>query len=297
MKLTGGAWTKPEIPVFAKRFSCCENPSKSRQNSKLNIMKQYSYILVLIIPILILDGYKTVECQETADTVSNGICTIETVSIPNGSFTMGSPRTEGGFAYRGIYEDQHMVTLSAFKISKYEITFEEYDAFCTATNREKPKDEGWGRGKRPVIYVNWIDCRDFAEWMGCRLPTEAEWEYACRAGTTTAFNTGEKLTNLQANIKSSKNKKTMPVGSYGPNAWGLYDMHGNVEERCSDWYGDYTRLPSQKNPTGPSDGETRVNRGGSWIDVDKSCRSASRSYLIKPETRNCWVGFRIVSDK
>ena len=226
--------------------------------------------------------------------------TIEWVSIPAGTFTMGSPTSE---ADRMNDETQHQVTLSAFKMSKYEITFEQYDVFCEATGREKPDDEGWGRGKRPVINVSWYDAIAFAEWMGCRLPTEAEWEYACRAGTTTPFNTGNNLTTSQANYngngpynnnaKGEYRRKTMPVGSFAPNAWGLYDMHGNVWEWCSDWYGDYPNT-AQTNPKGPASGSYRVIRGGSWADYAGSCRSAYRDRST-PGRCNRSMGFRLVS--
>jgi len=228
--------------------------------------------------------------------------TIEWVSIPAGTFTMGS---HIGEVQRVDGETQHQVTLSAYKMSKYEVTFEQYDLFCDATGRSKPDDEGWGRGKRPVINVSWPDATAFAEWMGCRLPTEAEWEYACRAGTTTPFNTGNNLTTSQANYdgnypynnnaKGQYRKKTLPAGSFAPNSWGLYDMHGNVYEWCSDWYGNYPES-AQTNPEGPSEGTYRVLRGGSWTREADACRSACRAGSV-PAISNKFIGFRLVSPR
>ena len=226
---------------------------------------------------------------------------IEWVNIPAGTFTMGSPSYE---AYSWDKEGpQHSVSLSGFKMSKYEVTFAQYDAFCGAAGRLKPNDEGWGRGNRPVINVDWNDATAFAQWMGCRLPTEAEWEYACRAGTTSPFNTGSCLGSSQANYdgnypyttcgKGTYLQKTMPVGSYAPNAWGLYDMHGNVWEWCSDWLGDYSSSP-QNNPKGPSSGSYRVLRGGGWRSHGGHyCRSATR-LSDEPSHRNGGRGFRLV---
>jgi formylglycine-generating enzyme required for sulfatase activity len=219
----------------------------------------------------------------------NGRPRMEWVAIPAGTFTMGSPSYETDRVSDA--GPQHPVSLSGFKMSKYEVTFAQYDAFCDATGRQKPSDEGWGRGNRPVINVDWNDATAFAQWMGCRLPTEAEWEYACRAGTTTPFNTGSSLNSSQANFNSNVGQ-TKPVGSYAPNAWGLHDMHGNVWEWCSDWYGDYSSSP-QTNPKGPSSGSNRVLRGGSWYNHGGNCRSAYR-YANGPSTRNHGIGFRLV---
>ena len=212
---------------------------------------------------------------------------IDWIEIPAGSFTMGSPSSE---ADRSSNETQHQVSLSSYRMSKYEITFAQYDVFCEQTGRQKPSDEGWGRGNRPVINVSWDDANAFAQWMGCRLPTEAEWEYACRAGTTTPYNTGYLLSSSNFN---EINNKTMPVGRYQPNAWGLHDMHGNVWEWCSDWYGDYNN-GQQTNPQGPSSGSYRVKRGGSWNYYARDCRSASR-FSGLPSYRFNFLGFRLVA--
>ena len=210
---------------------------------------------------------------------------IDWATIPAGSFLMGSNLKE---INRVSDETQHRVTLSGFKMSKYEVTFEQYDAFCEATNRELP-DEGWGRGQHPVINVSWDDATDYATWMGCRLPTEAEWEYACRAGSTTPFNIGKSLSTIQAKIEGNE---TNEVGSFAANAWGLFDMHGNVSEWCSDWYGPYPST-AQINPKGPKTGTGRVYRGGSWGDGANRSRAAYRSNS-HPENSYSNLCFRLV---
>ena len=216
--------------------------------------------------------------------------TIEFADIPAGTFVMGSPVTE---QERKDDEIQHEVTLSAFKMSIYCVTFEQYDIFCEATGRTKP----WGRerGNLPVSQVTWYDANAYAVWMGCRLPTEAEWEYAARANTTTPFYTGDCLTSDQAYFNQKSKRKAMPVGSFPPNAFGLYDMHGNMVEWCSDWYGEYN-INDKINPKGPETGEIKVFRGGGfWLPAGNS-RSACRG--CDPQgNRGAGLSFRIVKSE
>jgi formylglycine-generating enzyme len=215
---------------------------------------------------------------------------IEFADIPAGTFMMGSPATEMG---RKDDEVQHEVNLSAFKMSKYCITYDQYDKFCEATGRKKP----WGfkRGNMPVSQITWYDADAFAKWMGCRLPTEAEREYATRANTTTPFYTGDSLTLDQAYFNNSSGREAKPVGSFPPNAFGLYDMHGNMVEWCSDWYGAYN-INEKMNPKGPETGKIKVFRGGSFSLPGWKCRSACRGG--DPQgNRGAGLSFRIVKDK
>ena len=227
--------------------------------------------------------------------------TIEFIDIPAGTFTMGSPDDEEG---RVDDEVQHEVTLNAFKMSKYCITYEQYDLFCEATDRKKP----WGfkHGNMPVSQVSWHDANAFAEWMACRLPTEAEFEYAARANTTTPFYTGDCLTTDQANFngkepytnceKGENRKKAVPVGSFAPNAFGLYDMHGNMWVWTNDWYGKYD-IVGKLNPKGPDTGTKKVDRGGGYLNPAWRCRSAYRGGGTPPGNKGAGISFRIVRDK
>ena len=250
---------------------------------------------------------------------------IQTANIPAGTFIMGSPKTE---ELREINETQFQVTLSAFKMSKYEITNAQYAAFLNnkeiaypaeqfifSSNASDGDDWGlhytggvWvpvsGYENHPVIKVTWLGAKEFATYVGGRLPTEAEWEYACRAGTNTPFNTGYCLGNSQANYfwgqpydTCTNTVKTYPattqtVGSYPPNAYGLYDMHGNVIEWCNDLFGPYPAT-AQTNPTGASSGIDRVVRGGEWSELARFCRSASR-INDNPAFMSDRLGFRVI---
>jgi formylglycine-generating enzyme required for sulfatase activity/uncharacterized protein (DUF433 family) len=216
----------------------------------------------------------------------------EMVIIPAGRFLMGSP---AGEAQRFDFEGpQHPVTISRpFAIGRYAVTFDDYDAFCAATGRDKG-DEGWGRGRRPVVDVTWDDALAYCQWLFAqtgrpyRLPTEAEWEYACRAGTASPFHFGETLSTGQANYVD----KTVPVGSLPPNPWGLCEMHGNVCEWCQDWWFGHYEAGPIADPGGPASGGCRVLRGGSWFYGARDLRSAYRSHFA-PGLRHLFDGFRL----
>ena len=149
----------------------------------------------------------------------------------------------------------------------------------------------------PVMDVTWEDCQEFIKKLnkktdgGYRLPTEAEWEYACRAGTTTAYSFGDEITPQDANYRASDIGKPIEVCSYKPNAFGLYDMHGNVYEWCEDWYGDYP-AGAVTDPKGPATRSSRVLRGGSFNDKESHARSSTRND-ITPSDRGVNVGFRL----
>jgi formylglycine-generating enzyme required for sulfatase activity len=233
----------------------------------------------------------------------------EMVVVPAGSFTIGSPPDE-----LRRYNDegpQVLVRLTEpFALGRYPVTFEEYDAFVAATGRERPGDAGWGRGRRPVINVSWHDAQAYVGWLNRQtggdywLPSEAEWEYACRAGTTTAFSCGPTISVGQANYdgtysygsgrKGLFRRETTFVGAFAANAFGLYDMHGNVWEWCADiWHGSYLGAPVNGTAwLDEGDPTRRVLRGGSWNSSPWFLRSAVRNRL-EPDFRDDNIGFRV----
>jgi len=216
---------------------------------------------------------------------------LEMVLIPAGKFMMGSPASEKG---RRDNETQHEVTLTKpFYMGKYEVTQEQWESVM-GNNLSSNKG-----AKLPVTDVSWNDCQDFIKKLnastkgGYRLPTEAEWEYACRAGKTTAYAVGASLTNIDANIEGGPAGSIKAVGGYNPNAFGLYDMHGNVWEWCNDdWKADYP-AGSATDPKGPATGTHRVLRGGSFIDFASLARSSDR-LNNSPTDRFLNGGFRLV---
>jgi formylglycine-generating enzyme required for sulfatase activity len=254
--------------------------------------------------------------------ISNSIG-MKLVLIPAGKFQMGSPRDDKD---RGENEEQHEVEITkAFYLGVYEVTQGQFKK-VTGKNPSHFSKEGNASRMRewdstddfPVEGVTWHAAVDFCKRLSAfpaekkagrvyRLPTEAEWEYACRAGASSyrVFHCGNRLSSRQANVDAMNGPggsgnprdylfRTTRVGSYKPNAWGLYDMHGNVREWCQDWYGkDYYKNSPRKDPKGPDRGEDRVLRSSSWGDIPENCRSASRS-RGDPNRALAGEGFRVV---
>ncbi len=262
------------------------------------------------------------------------------IKIHGGEFTIGSPESEVG---RQKDEIQHRARVSDFYMSKYAVTVADFRRFIEASNYLTDAEKGsgswifdgvnvlkkagvnwrhgvWGslrsqnEDNHPVLHVSWNDAVAYCKWISqqtgkqFRLPTGAEREYACRAGSQSPFNTGENITTDQANYdgnypynhnpKGVYRANTVAVNCFAQNAWGLYNMHGNVLEWCSDWYGlnyyaDCKTTGTVINPVGPATGLTHVLRGGSWNDFGMRCRSASRDSGT-PEFRSNYTGLRLV---
>ena len=221
---------------------------------------------------------------------------IAFVRIPAGEFDMGAATSKWD-GERPV----HRVGISKpFLLGKYSVTNREYQRFLEANSGSKPtgywSNSQFNDPQQPVVGVSWEDAQVFCQWAGCRLPTEAEWEYACRAGNPGAYCFGDAESELEHYAWYDKNSggKTQPVGQKKPNQWGLYDMHGNVLEWCQDWFAsDYYKRSPKADPTGPEKGDSRVLRGGSWGDGPAYLRSAYR-YCLHALSRVSLIGFRCV---
>lgn len=221
----------------------------------------------------------------------------EMVVIPSGRFMMGSPEDEHD---RDDAESpRHEVVIEhRYCLARYPVTFEEYDAFCRATGRALPNDRFWGRGRLPVINVVWEDAIAYCGWLSeltgaeYRLPSEAEWEYACRAGTSMAYPWGSEWDPNRANGSEGGPGRTTLVGSYPANGWGLYDMIGNIREWVSDsWHACYEGAPTDGSAWEGKKRDCRVVRGGSWFFYPRICRAAFR-FWFEPDVGVSYLGFR-----
>ncbi len=241
-------------------------------------------------------------------TVQDCAACPEMVKIPAGTFWMGDLSGSGHRDERPA----HRVKVEAFLAGKHEVTFDQWDACVEAGGCEsRPDDRGWGRGRRPVINVSWVDTRQYLAWLSSktgkqyRLLTEAEWEYAARAGTSTEYTWGDQASHEYANYGDEaccsglvqgldRWMNSSPVGSFKANAFGLHDVHGNVWEWTEDcWHGDYSGAPGDGSArTRDGDCTRRVVRGGSWFFNARELRVANR-YSAGESTANGLLGFRI----
>ena len=221
--------------------------------------------------------------------------------VPAGSFRMGCA---AGDACAAEERPARTVAIEApFSLSKYEVTFEDYDRFAEAAGRERPDDQGWGRGRRPVINVSWTDAEAYAEWLSAetgrsyRLPSEAEWEYAARAGGDTRYGWSDTIDG-EANCDGcgrGSPRRTVLAGSFRANAWGLHDMHGNVWEWVRDcWNGSHEGAPADGAARTTGTCGRRVLRGGSWFNPAPFARSASR-LSGDAAVRGNIAGFRVAA--
>jgi len=275
------------LPILIAQNGCTKKEPPSADNETTNEISSESHQ------------------PEQGKVVTNSIG-MKLVYVPAGSFMMGSPSTEEGRSKMERMEGpQHQVRISdGFWMGQTEVTQGQYKSVM---NAQPWSGENYVResANNPAVWVTWDDaaafCRKLSQQEGktYRLPTEAEWEYACRAGTTTRFSFGDSYSSLgdyawfDGNARKVSQQYAHPVGQKKPNPWGMYDMHGNVLEWCNDWYADdyYSESP-RNDPTGPDKGSLRVHRGGSWRFTPQYCRSACR-VRFTPSGRGSNLGFRV----
>jgi formylglycine-generating enzyme required for sulfatase activity len=232
------------------------------------------------------------------------------VVIPTGRFLMGSE-------LYGREQPLHPVRFdNTIAVGRFETTFDEWDACVRGggcVHNATPSDEGWDRGRRPVINVSWNDAKDYVSWLSrktgktYRLLTEAEWEYAARAGSTTTYSWGDKIDCAKASYDGGRGsdcaahswfslRGTQLVGTYSANRWGLHDMLGNVWEWCEDnWHPDYHGAPDDGSAWREGDASMRILRGGAWNYSPSGLRSADRNWF-PPDGRTSFIGFRVATD-
>ncbi len=258
----------------------------------------FSVVLVLFQLLALLHPAKAQAPKEITNSIG-----MKLVLIPKGTFMMGSPESEQG---RNENENQHEVTISKdYYLGVYEVTQAQYEKVMGKNpSHFQGAVVGNENADLPVEMVTWDDAVEFCKKLSdlseekktgreYRLPTEAEWEYACRAGSKTAysFDDEEGLLPEYGWFRRNSSDRTHTVGLLEPNAWGLYDMHGNVWEWCSDRHGEYPK-GAVSDPTGPKEGSNRVYRGGGWNGVAACCRSAYRGWY-PPSDRSSDDGFRL----
>ena len=292
-----------------------------------NHVLQSSFLVFIFLLLMVVMVSPTSAAQTFTDPETG----MEFVWVPGGSFQMGQTASEKEDIIKEIGRDKfekycacelprHRVCVDGFWMGKYEVTNAQYRRFISGHSSESFKGHSLNGDEQPVVEVSCDDAIVYAEWLSSksgsrrfRLPSEAEWEYACRAGTTTVCFWGDDVSPAcrYANVGDKTAQKewstwtvhdcddgvmvTAPVGSFQPNGFGLYDMLGNVWEWCSDWFGeDYYKESPERNPRGLSSGTYRIARGSCWDSPPRYVRSASRNKR-RPDNRGYALGFRLVS--
>jgi formylglycine-generating enzyme required for sulfatase activity len=265
-----------------------------------SLKEQYYWRMMMVPSVLTVEQERVLALDQEFSECAHGCPTM--VVVPAGRFMMGSTESE-----KGRTEDEgplHQVTIAKpFAVGKYVVTFAELNACVIAGVCARASDSGWGEGNRPAIYVNWDEAKVYVAWLSrmtgkeYRLLTEAEWEYAARAGTTTQYSWGDEIGNANANCDGCgsrwDNKQTSPVGSFKPNAFGLYDMHGNVWQWTEDCYHNrYNEAPKDASAWTTGNCGRRMVRGGAWLYGPSYLRAAYRDGFTI-ESRNYALGFRV----
>lgn len=268
---------------------------------------KYLFLALALFTVALFIGTADAATAEPPKTYTDPTTGMQFVFIPGGTFTMGDQTEKDRFAVPA-----HEVTVNSFYMGKYETTFAQYDQFARETKRSLPDDAGWGRGIRPVINVDWQDAVTFTAWLSkksgkkFRLPSEAEWEYAARAGTTTRYYWGDDFGRSNANCSECGSpwdgRQTAAVGSFSPNPYGLYDMTGNVYEWNLDTrHRSYEGAPKNGKAwtsgglKDPRNREFRSNRGGSWRQPAIEMSVYRRCWDAEEEKRT-ELGFRVLME-
>ena len=248
---------------------------------------------------LTVSSRELVKHREVGTVFKDCVVCPEMSIIPSGTFMIGS--TKGRKRERPVSK---ITITKSLAVSRYEVTFDQWDACFNAGGcSKKPSDRGWGRDSRPVINILLTDIDEYVTWLTrktghiYRLPSESEWEYAARAGSQTEFSWGDQMQTGAANCRGCGTKwsglKSAPVGQFKPNAWGLYDVHGNVFEYVADcWSNDHYNIPRDGVPKKTANCLSKVIKGGSWYYLPKVSRSASR---VRNDKRvfSYFIGFRV----
>lgn len=315
-KLIKGALNKqpgnPDVQKVAQEINAIYSNLSNKP-----VLKSFDFDLVTVDAQGWKISRKRFQAQYFTEDLGNGI-TLEMVEIPGGTFMMGAPKNEQGSGDRE--RPQHQVTVQPFFMGRYPVTQAQWRAVAALpqVNKELDPNPSYFKGdERPVERISWYDAWEFCARLNFRinftagrdyrLPSEAEWEYACRAGTTTPFYFGETITTDLANYDGNstygnapkrehrQGQETTTVGSFPQNAFGLYDMHGNVWEWCADtWHENYEGAPKDGSAwLDVNDNHYRLLRSGSWLNTPDYCRSAFRTYYVAGVRLIYFNGFRV----